>query len=348
MSHRYSQYSLQNSSFPARQGLVEIDPNRLLTHQPAVMGKPAGKPVVPAVPNPWPTFAPCPLPTRTTGSLPVPSGSVSTASSTLPQAIPSNKRKSDALDNVGPDAAAADLTDCDVLRHRIRDFILSGHIRGGEFQRAIGVSPAAYATFMKQRGPTAGQRCSTYKNALDYFIKQHPNSQSNVGPSKPPAKKAKKSDIAQNLDVSGVNLPGEEHGRVPVFDTCDELRKKIRAMLKKDGVTQASFCRELTKMVADRGRKVNPSSFAKFMGQKGTSDGSGSIVFYAGYVLFEKLRVRDGKPKSQFRLEMENAWGEEGMDIPEEGERGSRGYYTCHANEYPYEDKYGKVHFIGR
>jgi hypothetical protein len=112
-------------------------------------------------------------------------------------------------------------------------------------------------------------------------------------------------------------------------------------------LSQAGFCRELTKMVAAEGRKVNASSLANFMGQKGPSGGSGSIVFYAAYVYFEKMRLRDGKPKSQMRQEMESVWGKHGMDLPEEGRGGQRGYF-CFGNERPYEDKYGKVHFTGR
>ena len=31
------------------------------------------------------------------------------------------------------------------------------------------------------------------------------------------------------FDVSGVTLEGEEAGDVPVYDTCNEIRKKIQA-----------------------------------------------------------------------------------------------------------------------
>lgn len=202
---------------------------------------------------------------------------------------------------------------------------------------------------MKQDGPTAGLRSAVYKAGCAFFHASPLNAPSNSGPvdagSSNTAKRAKKDDAATFMDVSGVVLPGEEYGRVPVFDTCNEVRKKIRAFLKKEGVTQAGLCRELTKVVAHRGRKVNASSMANFMCQNGPSGGAGSIVFYAAYVYFEKMRIRDGKPKSQMRNEMENVWGAGGMDLPREGTGGQR-YLTCFANERPYEDKYGKIHFL--
>lgn len=110
-------------------------------------------------------------------------------------------------------------------------------------------------------------------------------------------------------------------------------------------MSQAAFCRELTKMVAAQGRKVLPSTLNSFLGQKGPSAGSGSVAFYAGYVYFEKIRVRDGKPKSQMRQEMETVWGNDGMDIPEERGGRQRSFW-CLGNEKPVEDKYGRIHFV--
>ncbi|KAH8910350.1 hypothetical protein BR93DRAFT_474822 [Coniochaeta sp. PMI_546] len=358
-----SQNLPQALSFTARQGLTEIDPNRAITQRSGG----AGKPVVSAVPSPWPQFAPAPLIAcpSVIQTAPAPcSVPVSAPIAALPKVAPSSKRKSDTLEdkaNITPALAiegddqapqVLDVTDdCDVVRRKIRAFIDAGEMKVGDFQRAIGVSPSAYSTFMKQDGSSAGQRSATYKNAFAFFKKRELNTSSivtliNRDHSKT-VKRAKKDDTAKAWDVSNITLPGEGHGRVPVFDTCNEIRKKIRAFLKKNGMSQAAFCRELTKMVAVEGRKVNASSLANFLAQKGPSGGSVSIVFYAAYVYFEKIRVRDGKPKSQMRQEMESVWGWEGMNIPEEGRGGQRSF-LCRSDEYPYEDKYGKVHFVSR
>ena len=41
---------------------------------------------------------------------------------------------------------------------------------------------------------------------------------------------------AMKMDVSNIHLDGEEHDDVPVYDTCDEVRKKIKAFLCQNGV----------------------------------------------------------------------------------------------------------------
>ncbi|KAJ9129569.1 hypothetical protein NKR19_g10304 [Coniochaeta hoffmannii] len=357
-----SRYSPQ-AGHAVRQGLMEIDPNRVMVQQPLGTGK-STVPTVSAVPCPLPKFAPGPLPAPFSAHQPAARLPPHQATLVDPKAVSFKKRKSDVLEN-GTNSAATrsteagnqggsllDVTDnCDVVRSKIRALVGSGEMKVGEFQRAIGVSPNAYSAFMKQDGPAAGQRSATYTKAIIFFAKRDLSSLSNSDlvnfGSNNTTKRAKKEESAKAVDLSSITLPGEEYGRVPVFDTCNEIRRKIRAFLKKDGLSQAAFCRELTKIVAASGRRINASSLANFMGQKGPSGGSGSIVFYAAYIYFEKMRVRDGKPKSQTRQEMESVWGEDGMDLPEEGRGGQRRYW-CLGNERPYEDKYGKIHFSSR
>jgi hypothetical protein len=121
--------------------------------------------------------------------------------------------------------------DCDVVRGKIRAFIDSAEMKVGEFQRAIGVSSNAYSAFMKQDGPAAGQRSATYKNAFAFFKERELNSPRNSGPvnvgSGKMAKRLKKDETAKALDVSSVTLPGEEYGRVPVFDTRSGRRSAL-------------------------------------------------------------------------------------------------------------------------
>ncbi|KAK1757329.1 hypothetical protein QBC47DRAFT_458848 [Echria macrotheca] len=120
-----------------------------------------------------------------------------------------------------------------------------------------------------------------------------------------------KPNVSKLLDVSGIHLEGEEFGTVPIYDTCDSVRRKIRAFLRRDGVTQAALLRALAdcRPLEDRGKPISATSYQKFMRQTGASSGAGSIVFYAGYVFFEKIRLRDKKPKTKFREEMESVWG---------------------------------------
>ncbi|CZT53138.1 uncharacterized protein RSE6_14592 [Rhynchosporium secalis] len=80
-----------------------------------------------------------------------------------------------------------------------------------------------------------------------------------------------------------------------------------------------------------------------FLGKKGPTAGNASAVFYGAYVFFEEVRVRDGKPKSKHRLEMEKAHGAKGMDR----ERRSGRVWRM-AGEKPYLDKLGQIHIDGK
>ena len=194
-------------------------------------------------------------------------------------------------------------------------------------------------------------------------------------------KTAMKNTANKLLDVSSVHLEGEETGTVPIYDTCDEVRRKIRALLRKPGVTQAALLRALGKcrpsssnqnqnksqsqnqgqgqgqrqgqhqgqnqgQEQERPIPISVSSFKMFMDQQGPSAGGHSGVFYAGYVFFEKLRIRDGKPKTPKRLEMERVWA--GKVDPFTGRAGVwfPRSFLCRVGETPVEDQYGMIHFV--
>ncbi|KAF6824323.1 calcineurin is a calcium-dependent [Colletotrichum plurivorum] len=152
-----------------------------------------------------------------------------------------------------------------------------------------------------------------------------------------PKKKATKKDADPLPDLSGIHLDGDDDMTVPIYDTCDAVRTKIRAILKKDGVTKAAY-------PPDRAdHKIAPNLLTNFMSKKGVGAGNTSSVFYAAYVFFEKLRVRDGKPKNQKRQEMEAEWGPAGFDT--EHSTGNT-YFTCLQGERPVIDKYGKTRIV--
>jgi hypothetical protein len=164
---------------------------------------------------------------------------------------------------------------------------------------------------------------------------------------KPPQKKKSTEAVDDmKMDVSNIHLDGEEHKDVPVYDTCDEVRKKIRAFLCQDGVTQAVFLREIAKTFGN-GRKIQANMLNEFLGKKGPNSGNLSSVFYASYVFFEKMRIRDGKPKTAFREEMEDIWDgvldwrhhKPGFD--RKTRHNTR--YLCGPGYVPVVDKYGRV-----
>jgi hypothetical protein len=66
----------------------------------------------------------------------------------------------------------------------------------------------------------------------------------------------------------------------------------------------------------DRAPKgISGSQMQAFRGKKGPDAGNTSSVFYGAYVFFEKMRIKQNKPKSEKRKEMEEVWGPGGFDI---------------------------------
>jgi len=92
---------------------------------------------------------------------------------------------------------------------------------------------------------------------------------------------------------------------VPIFNVCDEVRRKIAAYLREADITQAGFLREIANMCSEP-KKIQSKQLKDFQTKKGPLAGNTSGVYYT--VFFEKLRIRDGIPKTKFRWETEDAW----------------------------------------
>ncbi|KAE8383863.1 hypothetical protein BDV26DRAFT_250923 [Aspergillus bertholletiae] len=229
--------------------------------------------------------------------------------------------------------------DCNQVRRKIKNFIDSKEMKIGQFQDAIGVSSRSYNAFLKMSGQYKGSESNTYIFAHRFFAKRE--LQGIKEPKKKPISKQAKLDTQKKYDVSGIQLPGEEEGKAPVYDTCDEVRKKIHAHLRDPNVTKAGFLREIVKTYPpERAAKLQGNSLTRFLEMSGSNSGNTNAVFYAAYVFFEKIRIRDNQPKTKFREEMEGIWRSEGgFDIETSNNRG----FWCHESECVSVDKYGRV-----
>lgn len=228
---------------------------------------------------------------------------------------------------------------CDAIRRKINSLINSGGMKVTEFQRACDINSNSYGRFMKLKGPYAGDMNQTYRAAFRFF--EH---RKRAGIKEPTKKKIKKDEEIRKLDVSRVELEGEDDGSVSVYDTCDEIRRKIAAYLREPNVTQAGFLRELAKTLSDPSAKLQSKQLKDFQTKKGALEGQTSRIYYAAYVFFEKQRLRQGKPKSKKREENEKVWAlEGGIDT-----KRRQGNVWCLAGEKPYTDRYGKTHIAGK
>lgn len=227
---------------------------------------------------------------------------------------------------------------CDQVRRKINTFINNGGMKVGEFQKAINVGAGSYSSFMKQKGKDAGSFSDTYHAAWKFFKKRE------LKGLPMPRKTAKASDgkatdkatDKAKYDVSMIHLDGEDEGEVEIYETCDSLRRIVAAHLRKEDVTQAEFLRQVSQQFGNQPKKMTASQLTSFQGQKGAYAGSSSGFFYGAYVYFEKLRIKEKKPKSVFRKDMEDRWH---SGFPRTGVQ----RYICHVSQRPFEDKYGCV-----
>lgn len=189
---------------------------------------------------------------------------------------------------------------------------------------------------MGQNGRDKGSGSDVYYAAFKFFKRRE------LQGIKIPKKKVRPADEAIKNDVSRIRLGGEEDLSVPVYDSCDEIRKKIGAYLCKSGVTQAGFLCEIAKAYPEE-KKIYIKVLNDFLGKRGATLGNISSVFYGSYIFFEKLYIRDKKPKSKYREQMEREYPGEGIDTKQRHD-----CIWCIKGERPYEDKFGKIHIEGR
>ncbi|KAH9890311.1 hypothetical protein F4778DRAFT_785466 [Xylariomycetidae sp. FL2044] len=250
------------------------------------------------------------------------------AAKTSASAIGPRKRKSDDVEEIVPPQDLHEVDDndprlyainenCDQVGDKIYSFIDSGLMKIGKFETAIGVSPDAYRNFMRHEGPHGGKDCDTYLKAFTFFKKREATGSQHLEAEDSAETADERKPHPAALDVSGVELDGEDEHKAPVYATCDEVREKIQAVLCEPDVTQAALLRAIAESFpAAEDRKIQTNQLHAFLEKEGPMAGNTSSVFYGAYVLFEKLRVKEGKVKSEARLEMERIHPE-GVNVTE-------------------------------
>ncbi|EMC99484.1 hypothetical protein BAUCODRAFT_29835 [Baudoinia panamericana UAMH 10762] len=101
--------------------------------------------------------------------------------------------------------------------------------------------------------------------------------------SKKDCKKSPKSSLVKNTPVTAseladIYLDHEENETVPIYDSCNDVRKKVKAYVKKSGTSQAAFCRELSEMMPES--HVQARQMTNFMKIKGPKAGGHSTPYF--------------------------------------------------------------------
>ncbi|KAK0657073.1 hypothetical protein B0T16DRAFT_488269 [Cercophora newfieldiana] len=263
---------------------------------------------------------------------------------------------------------------CDQVRRKINRFLDAGEMTKTAFANKIGVSMKSLNNFLAEHGANKGSGSASYDCAWAFFKARElkgikipnkaqlakkqrvataaaaaaapaaPGAAPAAVPAAAPAKKgAFANGNTSGLDLSTVTLEGEDTDTVPIFDSCDEIRRKINLHMNSPGVTQAQFCRDMLAQFnsPSKPKAIQGTQLARFRGMKGATSGAASLVFYGAYVFFEKVRVKEGKPKTKHRKDMEKTWGPEGVE-----RENHRGGYWCIKGSYPVMDKLGRVSIV--
>lgn len=221
---------------------------------------------------------------------------------------------------------------CDQIRRMITRLLDSKEMTAKALIEKLSVSGPGYYRFMKLNGRDKGYGSDTYVAALKFFQKREKKgikiganknkkaktsvaaskSQTTLTSSGGTSRKnagvgAAKAGASASAEVPPVVLEGELENAVEVYDTCSTIRRKINAHLKKDGVTQAAFLRELAACYHPP-KTMQSSQLQRFRQMNGVDGGNTSSVYYAAYVFFEKERIRTGTKKSKDREEMEEIY----------------------------------------
>jgi hypothetical protein len=209
-----------------------------------------------------------------------------------------------------PRTAGGKQKSCNVIRGEISRFLARGTMTQTAFLQAVSCNSKSYGSFMKLKGAWNGTQNGVYWGAARFFEIEKRRvareKKSAAGKRKhaelAASRKQAKQEGGQLLaQLAKVDVPDG----APVFDTCAEVRRKIRAFLKVSGVTQSAFLKHIG---------VAPNSFNSFMKQTGRADpqcianmqpGAANHVYPKAYRFFEQKRLLEKKPKSAARLSNE-------------------------------------------
>lgn len=154
---------------------------------------------------------------------------------------------------------------CDTIRKKIKLFLATKEMTQTAFLTKIGgVNSNSFGRFMKLKGSYSGRDNGTYWGARQFFalrgkenkgakvqkkLSQGEKTTAKKRPSsmdlsdEPSHSKTPKTSSVASVDplTTVVELPND----LPVFDDCDEVRKKIAQCIHKEGLSQAGFAKAI-------------------------------------------------------------------------------------------------------
>ena len=131
---------------------------------------------------------------------------------------------------------------------------------------------------------------------------------------------------------AGRSKADDEDDTEPIYDDCNEIRRKINAFLKTSRMTQTLWLKLID---------CNADSYGRFMKLKGKFNGNHNGVYAGAARFFESLSILEHKPKSAKRLEEEAAFGRYGRStavVPKGG--------WVFGNDTLQADEFGRIRVV--
>ncbi|MCJ1327531.1 hypothetical protein MMC10_004201 [Thelotrema lepadinum] len=146
------------------------------------------------------------------------------------------------------------------------------------------------------------------------------------------------------VDISDVHLDGENNDAVPMYETPADVRRHMTTFFDNSKVSQKAFVEAISAASNTACSVSQLSTFRKKGGKRGSTsvDGADSRVFYAAWVYFEKIRIKNGDKKNAHRMQMEKIWGDKGK------ERIGNKPLILHSSETARYDKFGQLSINGK
>ena len=181
---------------------------------------------------------------------------------------------------------------------KIQKFLGTKEMTQTAFLKECSINSNSFRNFMKYKGEYTGIDNQTYRGALRFFDKREKQNKENKGTATPENRNIAKLQ-KQEKKLEGVNFLEKldaiyEEG--PIFDDCEDVRKKILALIGSGILTQ----KKITEVL-----KCTAASLKNFLKVKGKFEGRGCKVYYTGYHLFERVRIAEDKPKTKKRMKAE-------------------------------------------
>ncbi|KAJ7633375.1 hypothetical protein DFH06DRAFT_1055783 [Mycena polygramma] len=213
---------------------------------------------------------------------------------------------------------------------------MSMSFKPSDLPNPILLTDPANLAFMKAKEEEAARK------VLMPSTKANKNKRKSDAPEPSTSAKQSKNGVPNDAkDLFSITLPGDEDATVEIYDTCDELRRKINALLRTGTITKAALLRDMSRAAYADAPNIQSKQLTDFLTKKGPTSGSTSRVCYASYVYFEKKRIAEGKAKSKHRRDMEDRWDGQG-GLPRRREE----KYICHVDYDVVQDALGTVRTV--